>query len=163
MSQTALFFMCYNTNMSENELKLSNLDEEVFVTEYIKNFGNAVKAYMVAYPDCSVDSAKSLAYTMLQKPNIKSAIELRRKEFMNSLKITKEHVLLKILRLQSKTEEAEDFSNSLKACDMLAKIAGAYAPDTQVNVLINNAQVKEIEDYLFKNEQTIQENNAKEN
>ena len=146
-----------------DELKLSNIDEEVFVTEYVKNFGNAVKAYMVAYPDASPETAKSSAYLMLRRPNIKKAIEFRRKEFMNTLKITKEHVLLKVLRLQTKTEEAEDYSNSLKACDMLAKMAGAYAPDTQVNVLINNAQVKEIEDYLFKNEQTIQENNTKEN
>jgi hypothetical protein len=44
----------------------------------------------------------------------------------------------------------EDFSNSLKACDMLAKMAGAYSPETQVNILVNNAQIEQIEDYLFK-------------
>ena len=36
-------------------------------------------------------------------------------------------------------EKEEDYNTSLKALDMLGKIVGAYQPEQQVNILINQS------------------------
>lgn len=136
--------------MTNKEPKLKNIQHDIFAQEVAKNMGNYTKAYMVAYPDATYESANSCAYALVKLPEVANAINYYKEKYLKELKITKEHVLMKVLRIQKKTEDAEDYSNTLKACDMLAKMAGAYSPETQVNILVNNAQIEQIEDYLFK-------------
>lgn len=136
--------------MTNKEPKLENMHHEIFAKETAKNMGNYTQAYLIAYPDTSYETAQSNAYALAKRPEVAKAIQYYKEQFLKDLKITKEHVLMKVLRIQKKTENMEDFSNSLKACDMLAKMAGAYSPETQVNILVNNAQIEQIEDYLFK-------------
>lgn len=136
--------------MTNNEPKLNNLHHDTFAQEVAKNMGNYTQAYLIAYPDASPETAQSNAYALAKRPEVASAIKYYKEQHLKELKITKEHVLMKVLRIQKKTEDVEDYSNSLKACDMLAKMAGAYSPETQVNILVNNAQIEQIEDYLFK-------------
>ena len=136
--------------MTNKEPQLNNLHHETFAQEVAKNMGNYTQAYIIAYPDSSVETAQSNAYALAKRPEVAKAIQYYKEQYLKDLKITKEHVLMKVLRIQKKTENNEDYSNSLKACDMLAKMAGAYSPETQVNILVNNAQIEQIEDYLFK-------------
>lgn len=136
--------------MTNDEPKLKNMHHEIFAQEVAKNMGNYTQAYLIAYPDASTETAQGHAHNLAKRPEVASAIKYYKELFLKDLKITKEHVLMKVLRIQKKTENNEDYSNSLKACDMLAKMAGAYSPETQVNILVNNAQIEQIEDYLFK-------------
>ena len=136
--------------MTNNEPQLKNIHHDTFAQEVAKNMGNYTQAYIIAYPDASPETAQSNASALVKRPEVAKAIQYYKEQLLKDLKITKEHVLMKVLRIQKKTENMEDFSNSLKACDMLAKMAGAYSPETQVNILVNNAQIEQIEDYLFK-------------
>ena len=50
-----------------------NENQEIFVREYLKDF-NGTRAYKVAYPNCSDESARRLASKLLTKVDIQEAI-----------------------------------------------------------------------------------------
>lgn len=137
----------------QQEIDALSVKHQAFAKAYVENFGNGTQAYASVYPECSMATAGVEAHRLLQKPAVKALVNLEKKKFMENLKLTKDHVMIKVLRLQKTTEDMGDYTNALKACDMLAKMVGAYQPETQVNVIVNNAQVEQIEGYLFNNKE----------
>jgi phage terminase large subunit len=67
----------YNKNMSE--LPKLSPKHQVFVSKYLELW-NATRAYMVAYPRASEDSARALAANLLANVNIRAHISVRLSE-----------------------------------------------------------------------------------
>ncbi len=57
----------------QSKIKL-NPSQLLFVKEYVSNYGNGTKAYLLAYPGVTYDSARALSAKLLTNANIKNAI-----------------------------------------------------------------------------------------
>lgn len=129
--------------------------EEEFVKMYVMDFcSDAMKSYIRAFNIVIEDDEQKLIVVkelkkFMLRAEIKKAIDIERKKFVDNYKLTKEQIAYKIARIQRKTERDEDYNTSLKALDMLGKIVGAYQPEQQVNIMITQSDRNNINSYLF--------------
>ena len=63
----------------EKEIKPLSAKHQMFVNEYLKLW-NATRAYMVAYPTATEESARSLGAQLLANVSIKAALQLKLNE-----------------------------------------------------------------------------------
>lgn len=63
-----------------------NENQKIFVIEYLKDF-NGTRAYKVAYPDCSDESARRLASKLLTKVDIQKAIRKQADKTLEEVEI----------------------------------------------------------------------------
>lgn len=94
--------------------------EKKFVIGKVVEGKTNTQAAQSAYEVTSLDSAKSLGYTMMQNPKIQESIA----EIMNLNGLTKENRI----QLLSKWAHCKDGNISLKALDQSWKLTGDYAP-----------------------------------
>lgn len=114
-----------------------------FCEEYISNGYNAYKAYMVAYPKSSEQSAKGNANRLLRTPEIKEYIKDLQKERFEALNISAERIAEKLAEIAFADKKDEDYTATaqLKALDLLQKQLGLQSQKVEMNgkqdVIIN--------------------------
>lgn len=115
--------------------KLSD-KHKLFVMNYIKNFGNATKAYLDTYTTSAYDSARVDASKLLTKSNVKQAIDeeyaKRFKEIQTETEKTKTYQLIKAVA-DTSIDEVIDMENGTLIVKSLSEIP-SYAKHAIQNV-----------------------------
>jgi len=109
------------------EAKDKNKDEpglrpewKVFIDNYIKNGGNALQAYKVAYPNCKENSAISNSHRMMENDVIRKEINYR---FIRQ-RITDEAVFGELWEVATKYRGAKTLMAAVKALEVIARMKG---------------------------------------
>ena len=99
--------------------------EKAFCEEYVRNGGNASRAYLFAY-DTTLESARKAYCKVYRKPEVKEYIEELQKEAFKAACITAERVALKLadVAFADKDDEHYTVTAQLKALDLLQKQLG---------------------------------------
>ena len=125
-------------------MKELNNNQIIFCREYVKNGRNATKAYMVANPDCTEESAMASASRLLRNVKINKYIkELQDKAESKDIMTTiqKKEFLTKMIL----DDPGANRNDRLKALDILNKMDGEYVEKIKAEVDITNLVV-DIED-----------------
>ena len=111
--------------------------EKAFCEEFVRNNGNATKAYMFAYPDSCYDTAKGAGYRVLKREGVKEYIAELQKEAFAAACINAERVALKLAEIAfaDKDDEAYGATSQLKALDLLQKQLGVQSQKVEANVI----------------------------
>ncbi len=108
-----------------------NNQQKVFCREYIKNGNNGTRAYMIAYPDSSEESARRQASRLLTNVDIQKYIEqLQSKTEDKAIMSIQERMQWLTNLINSKREKS--VSNKLKALEILNKMDGVYTQKVEV-------------------------------
>lgn len=91
-----------------------------FIDAYIENGGNAVKAYLSAYPKCSKRSAYQCGSELLRKPDI--LLELNNR--LQSQRVTDELITAGLLEIATEYRGAKTIMAAVKSFEILAKMRG---------------------------------------
>ena len=111
-----------------------NNQQITFCQEYVKNGNNGTKAYLIAYPDVTEETAKVNASRLLTNANVKAYI----KELQN--KIEKKRIMSIEERMDWLTNvinSNENINNKLKALEILNKMDGVYTQNIAVKGEMN--------------------------
>ncbi len=114
-------------SMPESFSKLT-AKEQVFVMNMAQG-QTRINSAMNSFECTSRDSAKSLAYNLMQKPEITNAIEI----LMENVGLTKQY---RIKKLKTHVDSGSA-DISLKALDQSWKLDGSYAPEKSLNLSLN--------------------------
>lgn len=114
--------------MGEEAQKLT-IKQQLFIDAYFMNGFNAKEAAITA--GFKPDYAKQQGYMLTTKPHIKKAIEERRDQLRESLKISPEYLLQK-LKKAIETSENESLQNHLRAIEMAMKHNGMFSEKVEV-------------------------------
>ena len=108
--------------MADN--KELNEKQKRFCEEYVFDW-NATRAYQVAYPDSTYDSARSSSSTALTNPNILEYIEEIQKDFAKLAGISKLSVLKELQKIILE-EDSEEVAkrDKIKALEVVNKMLG---------------------------------------
>ena len=119
--------------------------------EYISNGFNGIQAYLSAYPNSSLKTAKTNAYKLLGKDEIREEIERQVKMILEAKHITAERVLLEIadIAFALKGDEVYDVKAKLKALELLQKQMGLQTTNSNINATI--------EPVIFEGEDTLED------
>ena len=132
-------------------MRLSKKHKAV-VDEYFRNDFKQSDAYMKVYPNVSITIARSSAWRLMQRDEVKSYVDYRYKKYRKELDIDKQGLLdqlMKQVRLYDtmlelalrdvltleEEEKLDRINKMLKGSDinaarnMIAKIIGAYEPE----------------------------------
>ena len=108
-----------------------NNQQKVFCREYIKNGNNGTRAYMIAYPDSSEESARRQASRLLTNVDIQKYIEqLQSKTEDKAIMSIQERMQWLTNLINSKREKS--VSNKLKALEILNKMDGVYTQNVSI-------------------------------
>lgn len=126
--------------MAEKIRKLT-LKEKEFCEEYVRNGGNASRAYFHAYDTASIESARKAYCKVFRKPEVKEYIAELQKEAFAAACISAERVALKLGEIAF-AERGDDYytaTSQLKALDLLQKQLGLQQQkiEADVNTEIN--------------------------
>lgn len=99
--------------------------EQAFCQEYVRNGGNASRAYYFAY-DTSLENARKAYCKVFRKPEVKEYITKLQKIAFDNACITAERVALRLsdIAFAEKGDEIYNTSAQLKALDLLQKQLG---------------------------------------
>lgn len=130
-----------NDEVQELETVLLEPRQRLFVTEYLKDFNGTQAAIRAGY---SEKTAQEQSSRLLSKVIIKEEIARRQEIIQKSSNITRQYIQEEILNLiqDSYNDEKTDRQTITKCLDMLNKMNGFYQPDTTVNVMNNNNEIK---------------------
>lgn len=105
-----------------------NLNQMEFVEKYIANGYNATQAYLDVYDTNNHKTAESAAHRLLKKPGVNEYVEVRRKEYFDSLAIDAKRIIEELAKVGFVPVESKYVPPSVKtqALDKLAKIYGLY-------------------------------------
>lgn len=109
--------------------------ERNFCEEYVRNGGNASRAYYFAY-DTTLENARKEYCKVFRKPEVKSYIrELQKIAFDNAC-ITAERVALKLgeIAFSDKEDELYNVTAQLKALDLLQKQLGLQKQKLEADI-----------------------------
>lgn len=107
----------------------------IFGQEYVKNGNNGTKAYMIAYPNCTEETARRNASTLLTKTDVQEYIkELQDKIEDKSIMSAKDRMifLTNVVNGIMEGQEKVCGSDRLKALDILNKMSGEYVIKTEI-------------------------------
>ena len=108
-----------------------NNQQKVFCREYVKNGNNGTRAYMIAYPDSSEESARRQASRLLTNVDIQKYIEqLQSKTEDKAIMSIQERMQWLTNLINSKREKS--VSNKLKALEILNKMDGVYTQNVSI-------------------------------
>lgn len=116
--------------------------QRTFCEEYVRNGGNATKAYLFAY-DCEYTTANGQGYRMLRKEGIREYIVELQKRAYEVACINAERVALKLAEIAFADKEDEYYSVSaqLKSLELLQKQLGLQKQhieaDLKTDIVIN--------------------------
>ena len=99
--------------------------ERNFCEEYVRNGGNASRAYFFAY-DTTIENARKEYCKVYRKPEVKEYIRALQKEAFEAACITAERVALKLadIAFADKDDEYYNITSQIKALDLLQKQLG---------------------------------------
>ena len=128
-----------------------NTKQQDFIMEYISNGFNGIQAYLSAYPNSTVKTARTNAYKLLANKEIKAEIERQVKTILEAKHITAERVLLEIadIAFALKGDEVYDVKAKLKALELLQKQMGLQTTNSNINATI--------EPVIFEGEDTLED------
>ena len=128
-----------------------NTKQQDFIMEYISNGFNGIQAYLPAYPNSTVKTARTNAYKLLGKDEIREEIERQVKMILEAKHITAERVLLEIadIAFALKGDEVYDVKAKLKALELLQKQMGLQTTNSNINATI--------EPVIFEGEDTLED------
>lgn len=94
---------------------------------------NATQAYLLAYPDCAYNTAKTEGNKFLTNPNILAEIDRQKEILANKYDISKESMIKEIKR-KLEQMDGDQFNNPTyaKLLDMLNKMGGHYTQKIDV-------------------------------
>ena len=116
--------------------------EKAFCEEYVRNGGNASRAYFFAY-DTTIENARKAYCKTYRKPEVKEYIRALQKEAFEAACITAERVALKLSEIAFADKDDEHYvaANQLKALDLLQKQLGIQKQhidaDIHTDIVIN--------------------------
>jgi hypothetical protein len=115
--------------------------QKLFAINYCKAFNGTQAAIAAGY---SEKGAHVRAHKLLNTPGVQLYILRRQQAMAAATAVTREWVLTELAEIVEEVRMAEepDRNLQLKALDMINRLAGYYAPETQVN--IQNNQVESI-------------------
>ena len=115
-----------------------NTKQQDFIMEYISNGFNGIQAYLSAYPNSTVKTARTNAYKLLGKDEIREEIERQVQMILEAKHITAERVLLEIadIAFALKGDEVYDVKAKLKALELLQKQMGLQTTNSNINATI---------------------------
>lgn len=113
--------------------------EKAFCEEYVRNGGNACKAYLFAYDAC-YDTAKGEGWRVLKREGVRDYITELQKEAFAAACINAERVALKLseIAFADKDDEAYNPTAQLKALDLLQKQLGLQQHKLQQDINSTN-------------------------
>ena len=114
------------------------LKELAFCEEYVRNGGNASRAYEFAY-ECSIEDARKRYCKTFRKPEIKDYIMKLQKAAFDAACITAERVALRLsdIAFAEKGDEIYNVSSQLKALDLLQKQLGLQKQKVEADMHSN--------------------------
>lgn len=94
---------------------------------------NATQAYLLAFPDCAYNTAKTEGNKLLTKPDILAEINRQKEILADKYDISKETMIKEIKRKLSEIDY-DDFNNPTwaKLIDMLNKMGGHYTQKVDI-------------------------------
>ena len=109
--------------------------EREFCEEYVRNGGNASRAYYHAY-DTTPENARKLYCKVFKKPEVKQYITALQKEAFEAACINAERVALKLadIAFADKEDEVYCATHQLKALDLLQKQLGLQHQKIEADV-----------------------------
>ena len=108
-----------------------NNQQKVFCREYVKNGNNGTKAYMIAYPDSSEESARRQASRLLTNVDIQKYLQqLQSKTEDKAIMSIQDRMKWLTDLIISKKEKC--VSNKLKALEILNKMDGVYTQNVAI-------------------------------
>jgi len=116
-----------------------NYRELLFVMHLVKDASSITRATTAAgYAD------PNYGYRLLEEAHIQQELERRTYALQAVQAITRDNIQAEILTIlqDCKSEKATDKNIQLKCIDMICKINGYYALDTQVNIQNNLSSIK---------------------
>lgn len=110
--------------------------EREFCEEYVRNGGNASRAYFYAYDTSSMENARKLYCKVFKKPEVKQYITALQKEAFEAACINAERVALKLadIAFADKEDEVYCATHQLKALDLLQKQLGLQHQKIEADV-----------------------------
>ena len=128
-----------------------NTKQQDFIMEYISNGFNGIQAYLSAYPNSTVKTAKTNTSQHTGKDEIREEIERQVKMILEAKHITAERVLLEIadIAFALKGDEVYDVKAKLKALELLQKQMGLQTTNSNINATI--------EPVIFEGEDTLED------
>lgn len=128
-----------------------NANSIAFCNEYVANGYDAVRAYVIAYPKSSLESARGNANRLLRTPEIKEYIKEIQKERFEALNISAERIACELAQLAfSDFDDNNTASSKLKALDLLQKQLGLQTQkvDAKVETTTIKVTVEDEEDAI---------------
>jgi phage terminase small subunit len=110
--------------------------EKEFCEEYVRNGGNASRAYFHAYDTSSIESARKGYCKVFRKPEVKEYIAELQKEAFAAACISAERVALKLAEIAFADKGDTDYTatSQLKALDLLQKQLGLQHQKIEADV-----------------------------
>jgi phage terminase small subunit len=110
--------------------------EREFCEEYVRNGGNASRAYYHAYDTSSMENARKAYCKVFRKPEVKQYITALQKEAFEAACINAERVALKLSEIAFADREDEIYcaTHQLKALDLLQKQLGLQHQKIEADV-----------------------------
>ena len=114
---------------------------KLFAIHYCKDFNATAAAVLAGY---SKKSAHSQGYQLLKEPGVQLAILKRQQALASVAAISREWVMTELTEIieDCRLADKPDRNLQIKALDMIAKLAGYYNADIQVNVQNNIDSIK---------------------
>lgn len=117
--------------------------ERTFCEEYVRNGGNASRAYFFAY-ETTIENARKEYCKVFRKPRVKEYIKQLQKAEFDAACITAERIGLKLAEIAFAEKDDENYTpvSQLKALDLLQKQLGLQKQHidadlhTDINIII---------------------------
>lgn len=127
-----------------------NERHKLFVEEYLSNGLNGTQAYMKVY-GTKENTANVNSSKLLSNANIKAAIENAQKVTCEKLNITKESLLLDLIKIKDLCVDDKRYvHNAIKAVETMSKMLGYFAPTETNTTLSTNFKLADL--IKFKDE-----------
>lgn len=121
--------------------------ERKFAEEYVTNGYNAVKAYMVGYPNAKETTAKTDAWNVLKRDRVKEYIAELQKDGFDRLCINAERIAAELAEIAfaDKQDDTYTVNFKLKAIELLQKQLGLQQQkiDTNINTTVITVSIDE--------------------
>jgi len=109
--------------------------EKAFCEEYVRNGGNASRAYYAAY-DTTLENARHAYCKVFRKPEIKAYIKALQQVEFEAACITAERIGLKLAEIAFAAKDDKDYNavSQLKALDLLQKQLGIQTQKVEADL-----------------------------
>lgn len=104
--------------------------QRAFVEEFLKDLNGTQAVLRAGY---KTKHPNRIAFQLMEKPEIRLAIDGLRAERTKNSDVTKDYVLRKIMRTLESAEQADNYNAVLRAAELLAKHLGMFVERTEIS------------------------------